>query len=130
MAAITLLNNPKLLLDATATTPTGVHNLQTANLGTVTIHIHSHSPAADCARPLGGSHRMATMIQRAAEFQTEMTWNRLAALLAPLKAVKYQNDDKAMVHASRIRPEAAEIFKKARYFKAQGNPRRRLIPKN
>ena len=55
---------------------------------------------------------LSLMIQRAAELATELPWNRLTTILAPLKAVKYRSDDKVIVQAAKIRPEAAEIFKK------------------
>ena len=43
MTPITLLDDPKLLLETPTTSPTGVHYLEPADLGTVTIHRHSHS---------------------------------------------------------------------------------------
>jgi hypothetical protein len=52
------------------------------------------------------------MIQRAAELASELPWNRLTTILAPLKAVKYRSDDKTIVQAANIRRETAEIFKK------------------
>lgn len=55
---------------------------------------------------------LALMIQRAAELATELPWNRLTTILAPLKAVKYQSEGKTILQASKIRPETAEIFKK------------------
>ena len=55
---------------------------------------------------------LSLMIQRAAELATELPWNRLTTILAPLKAVKYRSDDKTIVQAAKIRPETAEIFKK------------------
>ena len=55
---------------------------------------------------------LALMIQRAAELATELPWNRLTAILAPLKAVQYQSEGKTILQASKIRPETAEIFKK------------------
>ena len=42
MTAAALLDNAELLFE-TPTTTTGVHDFQPANLGIVTIHIHSHS---------------------------------------------------------------------------------------
>jgi len=55
---------------------------------------------------------LSLMIQRATELATELPWNRLTTILAPLKAVKYRSDDKVIVQAAKIRPETAEIFKK------------------
>ena len=60
---------------------------------------------------------LALMIQRAAELATELPWSRLTTLLAPLKAVRYQSEGKGILQATKIRPETAEILKKARYFK-------------
>ena len=55
---------------------------------------------------------LSLMIQRAAELATELPWNRITTILAPLKAVQYRSDGKAIVQAAKIRPETAEIFKK------------------
>ena len=55
---------------------------------------------------------LALMVQRAAELATELPWSRLTTILAPLKAVQYQSEGKAILQATKIRPEAAEILKK------------------
>ncbi len=55
---------------------------------------------------------LSLMIQRAAELATELPWNRITTILAPLKAVQYRSDGKTIVQAAKIRPETAEIFKK------------------
>lgn len=55
---------------------------------------------------------LALMIQRAAELATELPWSRLTTLLAPLKAVQYQSEGKAILQATKIRPDTAEILKK------------------
>ena len=55
---------------------------------------------------------LSLMIQRAAELATELPWNRITTILAPLKAVQYRSNGKTIVQAAKIRPETAEIFKK------------------
>lgn len=55
---------------------------------------------------------LALMIQRAAEIATETTWQQIQAALEPIKAVQYKAEDKTIVQASKIRPEAQSILKK------------------
>jgi transposase len=55
---------------------------------------------------------LALMIQRAAELATSLPWNRLHDILTPLRAVKYQSEGKTILQASKIRPDATDIFKK------------------
>jgi hypothetical protein len=55
---------------------------------------------------------LALMIQRAAEIASERPWRRIADLLEPIKAVRYTAEGRTIVQSSKIRPDAADIFKK------------------
>ncbi len=55
---------------------------------------------------------LALMIQRAAEVASERPWRRIADLLEPIKAVRYTAEGRTIVQTSKIRPDAADIFKK------------------
>jgi hypothetical protein len=55
---------------------------------------------------------LALMIQRAAEIASERPWRRIADLLEPIKAVRYTAEGRTIVQTSKIRPDAADIFKK------------------
>ncbi len=52
------------------------------------------------------------MIQRAAELQTEITWNNSQAALAGLKAVTYRTEKQAIVQTTNLTKSAAAILKK------------------
>jgi hypothetical protein len=56
-----LLDDPKLLLEAPATPPTGVDHLKPADLRTVLMHSHKDIQL-QLTRHLGGPGRMATVI--------------------------------------------------------------------
>ena len=55
---------------------------------------------------------LALMIQRAAEIASEHPWRRIADLLEPIKAVRYTAEGRTIVQTSKIRHDAADIFKK------------------
>jgi hypothetical protein len=55
---------------------------------------------------------LALMIQRAAEIASERPWRRIADLLEPIEAVRYTAEGRTIVQTSKIRPDAADIFKK------------------
>ena len=54
---------------------------------------------------------LALQMQRAAELRCSLPWARIAHILASLKAVRYQFEDRTIVQRTKISPEAAEILK-------------------
>jgi hypothetical protein len=55
---------------------------------------------------------LALMIQRAAEHATGMTWRQIHDALTTVKAVRYTSENTPILQTTKIRPEAAAIFKK------------------